>query len=288
MTILLLTTERSNYEQFILTAIACSFFLTWVIPEFVVVEWPFLGQTTSKRFNITMRFWLEGYYIIPFLGLLAWSPNLPVILDHRTLRRLYTGVIAMIGLLWIGVHQVAIADRIVTSEDLPGLDGAAHLTHSMPRDAAIVNYLKQVPGTIHIGELCGTGEIIPKLPTLYDWPGRIAAYSARPGLCGWTRHIWGFGPRLNNPSATGPWSWVRFREYERHLNTAYLASMSGSQAVASRNFFSELGITHLIVGEGEQKLFPALTAQGLANAVQGTVVFSGDAGSGVIALNESL
>jgi hypothetical protein len=284
--LILVTTPRTTPQSLSLMALGSCLFLIWIMPEFLVVESPLVRDAAGlgKRFNITMRFWLEGYYLIPFTAVLLWSPLYPEIFSRSNARRSYATISIIIATLWIITHGWAVADRIRTVDDEPGMNGAAVLSRLAPHDAAIVTYLQKLPNSIHIGELCGTGEIISGLPAHFDWPGRIAAFSARPGLCGWTNHVWQFGTRLRNPSPTGSWSWVRFREYERHLQAVYTAAISGSHMPESLTFFGSLGITHLIVGEGEQRFFPLLNTLGLAKAIGGTVVFEGEKGTGVVAL----
>ncbi len=273
---------RSNAGNLPVIAVGSCLFLIWLLPEFAVVESPVFGEGPEKRFNVTMRFWLEGYYLIPLMATLLWSPFYPAVFARRWGRSLYLIIALVVGTLWIITHSFAVADRISTTGDKPGIDGGAILSRLAPRDAAIVKYLQQLPDPVHIGELCGTGEVIPHLPSHYDWPGRIAAFSARPGMCGWSRHVWQVGVKLSNPSPTGPWSWVRFREYERFLNKLYTSVALGNSASDSAENLSKLGITHLVVGEGEQLFFPALTATKLSRAIGGEVIFEGDAGTGVV------
>ena len=282
--LVLVSAPRATIHTLPLIAIGSSLFFIWLLPEFVVVESPVFGNGPGKRFNVTMRFWLEGYYLVPFLALIIWSPLYPAILERKLPRRVYSSIICLVATFWMLTHGRAIADRIKTTGDEPQLNGATILSRISPKDAAIVTYLQHIPGIVHLGELCGTGEIIKNLPTHYDWPGRIAAFSARPGLCGWTQHIWQIGTRLRNPTLTGSWSWVRFREYERELQQAYTAALTKSFAPQSREFFKKLGITHLVVGEKEQKIFPTLQVNSLANAIGGKIVFLGNEGTGVIAL----
>ena len=273
---------RSDARALPIIALGSSLYLIWLLPEFIVVESPVFGEGPEKRFNVTMRFWLEGYYLIPLMAILLWSPCYPAVFARRWCRSLYLIIGLVVGTLWTITHGFAVADRISTTGDKPGIDGGVVLSRLAPRDAAIVKYLQQLPDPVHIGELCGTGEVIPNLPSHYDWPGRIAAFSARPGMCGWSRHVWQVGVKLSKPSPTGPWSWVRFREYERQLNQLYTAVLQGNSASDSAENLATLGITHLVVGEGEQLLFPALTAHKLGSAIGGAVIFEGEAGTGVV------
>jgi hypothetical protein len=279
---ILIFAPRLEARMLPLIALGSGLFLIWLIPEFIVIESPFYGEGPGIRFNVTMRFWLEGYYLIPLITFLLWSPYYPTVLACRWPRAIYLTIALSIGALWIVTHGFAIADRIATTNDRAGMDGGAILDRLAPRDAAIVKFLQFLPEPVQIAEVCGTGEVIPKLPVHFNWPGRIAAFSARHGMCGWTTHVWLIGVKLHFPSPTGPWVWVRFREYERQLSNLYTAALQGTTASESVELFEKLGITHLIVGEGEQLLFPGLSAEKLANAIGGKVIFEGEAGTGVV------
>jgi hypothetical protein len=68
-------------------------------------------------------------------------------------------------------------------------------------------------------------------------------------------------------------TWERFGAYERQLRQLYLAAGRDVRDPQSRAFLERLGVTHVVLGEQESLLFPALTGQGLADALGGTVEF---------------
>jgi uncharacterized membrane protein len=269
-------------------ALAAAVFAIWLFPEFVVADAAHRPVVDWKRWNLTMRFWLEGYYLIPLLVVLAWAPTYTRAFANRLYVRLLAGCTILVTALWLSVHAYAIADRSRRTPDEPSLDGTALLLREHPRDLGIIEHLRTVPGPVRIAELCGTGEIVKEVKVEYDWPGRMAAFSGRAGLCGWSKHVWQFSRKLRHPEPTGPWTWVRFREIERNLQQAFDAARTGETAAASRAFFDRLGVTHLIVGEQEQRVFPGLSADALATAIGGAVIYRGENGDGIVSLTAPL
>jgi uncharacterized membrane protein len=276
--------KEGQSDRLPLVAIAASIFAIWLFPEFVVSDFSQRPVVEWKRFNVTMRFWLEGYYLIPLLAVLVWAPAFPHALANRTYRRNLAIGAGFVGGLWLVVHGYTVADRISHTPDVPSLDGAEFMAREHPLDAAIIEYLRNAPGRVRLGELCGTGEIVKEVIVEYDWPGRIAAFSGRPSICGWTKHVWQFSNKLRHEKPTGPWTWVRFREYERNMKQAFDAARQRLPSPASRAFFESLSVTHMVVGEGEQKIYPGLTIDELASALGGTVVYRGEGGTGVLSL----
>ncbi|MDD1650520.1 MAG: hypothetical protein LUO80_09030 [Methylococcaceae bacterium] len=265
-------------------ALVAAVFAIWLFPEFVVAELTRLGAGPGKRFNLTVRFWLEGYYLIPFLVLLVWAPAYPKAFTHNVYNRTLGACAILLATLWLMVNAYSVTDRIRLTSDEASMDGAAFLKRDYPHDTAIVKYLQSLPGSVRIGELCGTGDTIKGYQLFFDWPGRIAAFSGRPGICGWSIHVWQFSNKLRHEKPTGPWTWVRFREYERNMKQAFDAARQRVPSPASRAFFESLSVTHMVVGEGEQKIYPGLTIDELASALGGTVVYRGEGGTGVLSL----
>jgi uncharacterized membrane protein len=265
--------------------LAMAVFTVWLIPEFVVGDFAHRQVVEWKRWNLTMRFWLEGHYLIPFLAVLAFAPALGVALnDRRYLRALATAA-CVIGTLWLTTHAYALADRVARTPDAAGLDSSAFLQREYPCDAAIVDHLRRLPQRVRIGELCGTGEFIPQIPRDYGWAGRIAAFSGRPGICGWSRHVWQFSPKLRHSAAANASTWQRFREYEFDMLQVYLAADRRGTAVQARASLDGLGVTHVVLGTQERILFPGLTAASMAAAIGGTVDFAAGQGCAVVRLD---
>jgi hypothetical protein len=176
--------------------------------------------------------------------------------------------------LWSATHVYAALDRKERTHDVVGLDGTAFLAREYPCDAALVARLRREPGPVRIGELCGTGETDRRIPVAYGWPGRIAAFSGRPGICGWTRHEEQSAGRLPADSPTGPYLHDRFREYESQFVKALVAAQRGERLPGGRALLGRLGVTHLVLGNQEQGLFPGVTGAHLAAATGGQVEFA--------------
>jgi len=277
------TNARSN-SRACLIIFAVALYLSWVFPELLVVNASDLPYDWF-RFNVTLRFWLESYYIIPLFGVLVWAPQLKRIFEHPVRSRWVFGAGSIIVLLWVTVHVYSIGNRLRGVIEQPGMDGTAFLSKEVPCDSSIVKYLQSIDEPVRIGELCGTGSIIREVSTNYSWPGRIAAYSGRPGVCGWTLTTSRLTPVLNQDSPAKLPVWDRFGQYERNMQQAFVAAQNGSPASASRGFLDSLEVTHVIVGEQELRIFPGASSAALAKALGGIVDYSGENGCGVVRLN---
>ncbi len=267
-----------------LVVLGAAAFVVWIMPEILVGDFAHRGSGDWKRWNLAMRFWLEGYYLVPFLVVIAFGPALRAALENGRYARTLAAAAVMLAATWVTVHAYSVADRRVRTPDVPGFDGSAFFARDFPCDSAIAAELARIPTPVRIAELCGTGEIVAGVPVDYGWAGRIAAFSGRPGICGWTRHAWQFSPRLRGDSPTGPRTWDRFREYERRMQEAYTAAQDGDEAPDSRAFLDALEVTHVVVGAQETKMFPGLTGRDLARALGGRVRFEQGDGCAVISL----
>jgi uncharacterized membrane protein len=265
--------SSAGEDRLAFVALGASVFVIWLVPEFLVCDLASRNVVEWKRWNFAMRFWLEGYYLVPFLAVLAFGPALRDALRARPYRRSLAAMAVVVVGLCMTTHVYSVADRRARTPDVPGLDGAAFLARQFPCDAAIAAELAGLTRPVRVGELCGTGDAVPGVPGSYGWAGRIASFSGRPGVCGWTDYMREFTPRLRGTSATGRWTWVRFYEYERNLRDAYVAALHGGVAHESRAFLDALNVTHVIVGDQEVRLFPGLTGRNLARALGGQVVF---------------
>jgi uncharacterized membrane protein len=259
-------------------------FVVWLMPEILVGDFAHRGGGDWKRWNLAMRFWLEGYYLVPFLAVIAFGPALRTALEDRLYRRSLAVTAIVLAATWATVNAYSVADRRVRTPNVPGFDGAAFFVRDFPCDATIAAELGRIPTPVRVAELCGTGEIVAGVPIAYGWAGRIAAFSARPGICGWSEHVSQFSPRFHGDSPTGPWTWDRFREYERHMQQAYTAAQDGEEAPESRAFLDALGVTHVVVGDQESRKFPGLTGRDLAHALRGRVSFERGDGCAVVSL----
>lgn len=259
-------------------------FVTWLLPEFLVGDFAYRQVVEWKRWNLAMRFWLEGYYLVPFMAVVAFGPALGPALRDPGYRRAAALAASVIAGLCVFTHAYSVLDRLDRTPSVTGLDGAAYLAKDYPCDAAIAADLARLQRPVRIGELCGTGEVVPGVPVEYGWAGRIAAFSGRPGVCGWSRHVWQFTPVLHGESFGGPFTWTRFRVYESALRDAYLASLHHGAAAGSRATLDALGVTDVVLGDQEARLFPGLTGTALARALGGNVQFQQSDACAVISL----
>lgn len=275
-------------DRWPLTLLAAAGFAIWLLPEFVVVDLANRPALEWKRWQMTMRFWLEGYTLIPFFVAVALGPVFAQAMDRPAFRRGSLLVATGVVLSWLCVHLYTIVDRVQLSPDQPGLDGFAFLQRNHRCDAAIIDHLRTLPGRVQVGELCGTGETRPDIPVNYAWPGRIAAYSARPGVCGWSWHVWESSQRVDESAYRGPWSWVRFRDYERTLVSLLQAVVDGRPVALARQELEKFGVTHIVVGEHEMRLFPGLSIDRLAQAFASNASLSSPGGCGVLDMQSDL
>ena len=284
--VLMLAPHRSvsGEDRAPIVILAAAVFGAWLMPEFVVGDFSHRPVVEWKRWNLAMRFWLEGHYLVPFLAVLVFAPAFGAALADRRYVRVLTAAAATVGALWLTTHAYALVDRRTRTPDLPGLDATAFLDSEYPCDAALVEHLRRVPGRVQVGELCGTAEFIRSIPLDYGWAGRIATFSGRPGVCGWSRHVWQFTGELRHGAAAGTPTRDRFRQYEFHLLQAYLASQRHSNAAGARDFLDGLGVTHVVLGEPEHRLFPWVKGEDLADALGGRVEFETGPGCAVIRL----
>jgi uncharacterized membrane protein len=287
--VLLLAPRRTaaGEDRAPLVALAAAVFGVWLMPEFVVGDFSHRPVVEWKRWNLAMRFWLEGHYLVPFLAVLAFAPAVGRALADRRYSRALTAVGTVVGTLWLVTHAYALVERRTRTPDVPGLDATAFLARDHACDDAIVDFLRQLPGRVQVGELCGTAEFVKPVPLDYGWAGRIAAFSGRPGVCGWSRHVWQFTGTLRHGPAAGTPTRDWFREYEFHMMSAYFAAQRRSHAAGAREFLDRAGVTHVVLGEPERRLFPWLGGARLAAALGGRVEFEAGTGCAVIRLDQA-
>jgi uncharacterized membrane protein len=278
--------SSSGDDRAPLVILAAAGFGIWLLPELLVGDFAHRPVVEWKRWNLAMRFWLEGHYLVPFLALLAFAPALRAALADRVLSRALGVASAVVGALWLTVHGYALADRMARTPDVRGFDATAFVRREYPCDAAIADFLRDRPEPVRLGELCGTAEAVPQLPLDYGWAGRIAALSGRPGICGWTRHVWQFSPRFRRGPDAGEWTWPLFRRYEANMNDAYQAAARYGTAPQARDFLIGLGVTHVVLGVPESSLFPGASGASLARALGGQVVFEAWSSCAVVRLRE--
>jgi hypothetical protein len=260
-------------------AFAIGVAIAWLLPEIVVSDWAIDNRTDWVRFNTVMRFWLDGYYLVPLLAVvLSGLPALESVARYRTLCwSLCTALLVSVFSLY-----PLLRNRLERTPELKSSDGFAFLSKENAVDWWIVDYLARLPGQVVLGETCGTGTS-PLVPYHYGMPGRLSAFSGRPSVCGWARHTWMFQPVFTKGAKRGENIWPSFLAYEQALGTIYT---SNSQPELQRAVTSliDRGVTHLAFGELEGRVFGNVDLRRVAERIHGTVVLNPKHGYGVIAL----
>lgn len=266
----------------------------WILPEFLAFDLKLDDRQTWMRFNTVLRFWPEGYYLIPFVVTLAFASPLCDTLHHHTRRRWrgFFPCAAGVLVLTFGVsHIAAIKNRAFRYAHPPSLNGADFIAREAAVDAQIIAYLSSQSNErkMVLGEGCGTGVYRPT-PVNYSWPGRFSTFSGWPGMCGWSRHVQLHNPRLAEREWDGSRQSLHFMQaYE----SAYLAAVSFAGASLQgfqsgekpgewssthspeslRHVFTTMGVTHLVFGESEGNAYGRVSLATLAQVVGGRVEF---------------
>jgi uncharacterized membrane protein len=281
-------------RQRILAVLAAWTFGLWILPELLAIDNRADNRTLWIRFNIVLRFWPEGYTLLPFVITAAFASPLADALTSCWWRSrfgiAYVGASAILIALFSVSHIPGIKDRAAHIGVPPSLNGYSFLEREAPYDYQVIQYLAQLPSSqkVVIGEACGTWRY-DKVPVNYAWPGRISAFSGRTAVCGWSRHAELHQPRLDHAWRGSHSTRDRFLAYEDALLTVYraagaaLPSWSESQkeewlgpitnVTRSRGILAELGVTHIVYGEREAAAYGALPLANLARSTNGAVVF---------------
>ena len=262
-------------------------FLVWLFPEVLVTDWVYDNRTDWIRFNTAMRLWLESTYLFPLAILLVVAPELVALLENPRSRIVLSSVcVASLSCVALSLFTLTTA-RMNRAPERPSIDGYAFVKEEHPHDFELITYLSQLPIHVVIGEACGDGSH-QLLPYHYGMPGRISAFSGRPSLCGWARHTWMFQRRLRRANVANETIWQSFLSTGESLKALYQIGgpvASDPQAVTrSLRYLEQRGITHLVVGELERRVYPSSDPQIIARSLGGRVIFNPAPGIGVVEL----
>jgi hypothetical protein len=303
----LVLAARSSVEPEAQRSIAlfcgCSFGV-WILPELLAIDNLEDNRTLWIRFNMVLRFWPEGYYLIPFVVTIGLGAALLEALRSRSKATLFYGLTAVVFVSFSLAHIPAIKNRERRTQTQQSIDGFRFVARETPYDAQIIEFLSHLPETprVVVAEACGT-QSYPGVPTSYSWPGRISAFSGRPAVCGWSRHAELHQPVLQNSVSSGTSSETTMRGRNIRFDTALLrilleagASLPGLMGRrpldaegneislgAAITTFRDFGVTHLVFGEREEQVYGSVVLDKLASVVRGSVVFrSGKPNIGVV------
>ena len=276
--------DVSGFER-MMCLFAVSSFSIWFLPEIVAFDHTLDTRTDWIRFQIAIRFWPEGYIMIPFALTLAAIERIG---NTKSSLVWVLGTGAVVVLLFLS-HIPGFANRVSRdSQRTISIDGFKEFARRYPDDNEIVSFLRTLPSThkVVIAEACGVGD--ERVPVHFDWPGRIAAFSGRSGICGWIRHGMLYaGNEIHQVGFQGT------SVYERGM--AYLKSYLGffSHVVNNESELAKLdlmelkslGVTHIVFGQFEQKLVPLFSIDRTPNNLPLTIAFRSQNGLGVLEVN---
>jgi hypothetical protein len=269
----------------------CGALLVWIFPEVIVTDWVHDNRTDWVRFNTAMRLWLESTYLVPFAGMLIVAPALEILLQSKFFGRCAATVTAILLIVVVVSDYVLTERRIARAPERASIDGFDFLRSEAPYDFQIISYLSLLPNPVVLGEVCGDGSH-DLLPYHYGKPGRIAAFSGRPSLCGWARHTWMFQQRLRRANPSNETLWQSFLSYNNHFKNILSAGSPNPLNLApieeSLLYLKSRGVTHLVVGELEQQVQPRIDLSTLAIMIGGEVLFEPSPGFGVVKMPQEI
>ncbi len=269
-------------ETSLFALVAASSFWIWLVPEIIAFDHTMDNRTDWIRFQLSLRFWPEGFLVIPFsLGLCA----LPAVSQKKS----FTSFMVLGGLVLLifgASHKPGIDNRAARARQWRSLDGFAALESNFTADARIISFLRTLPAEpqVVIAEACGVGR--SDIPVHFSWPGRIAAFSGRVGVCGWARHAMLYHAPLRHPQFTGVTAEQKLSSYEQAYVGLFESVQSGDMQALHMNaaILKGFGVTHVVIGIQERRLFPRISAESIAAALGKTLLFSGGDGTGVLPL----
>ncbi len=273
-----LSSRRVARRPYYAAALACGVAMAWILPEVIVSDWAIDNRTDWVRFNTVMRFWLDGYYLVPLSVLAGCGAVVETRAGYRAV------CLSLVTLAFISVISLypLLQNRFDRTPESRSVDGFAFLRAEHSVDWWIVEFLSKLQGEVVIGEVCGTGTS-PLTPYHYGMPGRLSAFSGRPSVCGWGRHTWMFQPVFTRGARSGESVWASFLAYEQALNVIY-GSDNDVELRRAISVLRERGVTHLAFGGLEGQVFGNIDLRRLAERIHGTLVFHPIYGRGLIAL----
>ena len=277
--------QKPGLRGLIFSCFALCSFLIWFLPELIAFDHVMDDRVSWIRFQMSLRFWPEGYYLIPFAVTV-------VALQQKALQKISKPWIvgtACVITLFLASHIPGIQNRIVrTGQAHATVNGFEDYATRYPGDEQIVSFIRALPEIpkVVIGESCGSGDA--RIPVDFGWSGRIAAFSGRTGICGWSRHAMLY----NNPLTQDGFKGASVEGYTADYLKEYLHFFSFlingniAQAKISLSGLKTIGVTHIVFGEFEKKLMPEFTMDMIPSSLPVTVLMRGKGDMGIIKIDE--
>jgi uncharacterized membrane protein len=262
-------------------------FLILIPPEVIAIDHILDKRTDWIRFQMSLRFFPEAGILVPFALALVFTGPLAKMCDSTKRRwALYFVCTLFLATLCVS-HVPGIKNRISRTTQVRTVDGFAEFYRRYPSDTQIIKFLRDLPASssVMIAELCSVYGY-PAIPEHFGWSGRIAAYSGRRGVCGWGRHA----ALYNSPLSKEGFRGMNVEEKIQAYSAMYQRLLSGRFTKddvvikLDKQALSAIGVTHLVVGEWERKLFPRVSVNDLAGMLGGTVALSNSDGTGIVLL----
>ena len=216
--------SASGEDRTPLVILAAAVFGTWLMPEFVVGDFSHRPVVEWKRWNLAMRFWLEGHYLVPFLAVLAFAPAFPAALADRRYVRALTAAAALVGTLWLTTHAYALVDRRTQTPDVPrSRRDRLSSSATIPCDADIADFLRSCRAGA--GSANSAARLSSRRRSRSTMAGRAHRSLLRTaGHVRLERHVWQFTPTVAaRPGGRRPGPADRFRR----LRAAHDAGLPG-------------------------------------------------------------
>jgi hypothetical protein len=266
---LFMTFSSDGYDpkdrQSVLSLFAATSFFIWLMPEVIAFDHKMDSRVEWIRFQMSLRFWPEGYILIPFAVALSVS----TLLGQRKIKIFSLLIGALVICSFFISHAPGFQNRSIRARQTQTLNGFSEFNLRYPADSYLANFLRNLPydQQLVIGEACGLG--MQEVPVDFGWSGRIAAFSGRIGICGWARHAMLYNSPLQQAGFKG-------LRVENKLG-GYLQAFKGfMEAVLAKNSLlininrqalTSYGVTHLVFGEKEKMLFPLLNIDEIGKSI---------------------
>ena len=281
---ILFSESNRQSRQSLLAMVAAASFFIWIPPELIAFDHMMDNRTDWIRFQMSLRFWPEGFLLLPFIIAVVSTRYI------RTIRLAYPiiGVATLLIVAFGATHQPGFKNRIQRTHQAVTIDGFQQFATKFPSDNAIISFLRSMSDSadsVVITESCGFGD--PRIPVDFGWAGRIAAFSGRAGVCGWARHAALYNSPLTQVGFKGMSVVDSLSLYQRNFLMLFSAvEMKDSiKAAIAIEALRSFGVTHIIFGQQEQRLFPTITSSMIATICKGAVVFANADGTGVIQIS---